>query len=104
MKRNIWMRALALLLVFSITGCGVAKGDASQEQNVQVESVISSDSLGSDSSNVEPEESTYRIEEPVNDATTSGESEDTNSEDTNTADTNTESKMALDEAQKNSIC
>ena len=103
MKRNIWMRALALLLVFSITGCGVAKGDASQEQNVQVESVISSDSLGSDSSNVEPEESTYRIEEPVNDATTSGESEDTNSEDTNTADTNTESKMALDEAQKNSI-
>ena len=84
MKRNILMQTLALLLVFAMTGCGVAKRGASQEYNSQAESVNSSESAGFVSSNVEPEEATSLIEEPENDVTTSGESEDSNAIDTNT--------------------
>ena len=45
-KRNLWMRALALLLVFAITGCGAAKESSSQELSLQAESVASSEISG----------------------------------------------------------
>ena len=89
MKIRMWMRALALVLVLALTGCGSPKGEGdivSNSQQDSANSTASTEEAGNASAESETAESTMTVDAEVNGSTADASDESTLSGETTDSD------------------